>query len=174
MMQAAGGRVGTVGQICMKPQPAAAISRWGGRGGGRGRRTWGGGKWTEGKVAVASFGVRGSLSPTSSHSPVLQPSVRGGEGAAWLLTRGAPLRLWTLPLTHLHPETHTDQPGGTTFSSKLRQIWLWSLEIQLPALWNIKSKLDPWPWLLNESKIKQAVAQKLLLWLWSSWRQFCY
>ncbi len=124
MMQAAGGRVWTVGQISMKTQPAAAVGRWGGRGGGRGRRSGGGGEWTEGKVAVASFRVRGCLSPTSSHSSVLQPSVRGSEGAAWLLTGGAPLHLWALPLTHLHPETHTDQPGGTRFSSgKSRQIW---------------------------------------------------
>lgn len=80
-----------MGQIRMKAQPAAAIGRQGGRGGGGRGGTRGGGEWTEGEVALASFRVGGGVS--SCYSSVLQASIGGGEGAAWLLARGAPLRV---------------------------------------------------------------------------------
>lgn len=107
------GRVRTVGQIGMKTQPTAAISRWGRRGSRGGR---GGGKRAKGKVAVARFRVRGRLPPTS----ILQPSIRSSEGTARLLTRGAPLHLWALPLTHLQSgtHTHTQRSLGIRFSGR--------------------------------------------------------
>lgn len=74
-------------------------------------------------MAMAGFRVGGGLSTAPSHSPVLQLSIGAGEGAAWLLTRCAPLHLGALPLAHLETQTHTGQPGRSFFSSgKLRQI----------------------------------------------------
>lgn len=99
-----------MGRIHIQAHPAAAIRWQGGRRGGRGGRRRGGGQWAEGKVALATFRVGGRLSSTSTSSASSASSVvciRGGEGAAGLLARRAPLRVRTLPLAHLYGHRKT-------------------------------------------------------------------